>query len=128
MTHHLWHIPRLLRSPNATRWAHWRVAQREARAWHLAVRATCGRRDPPHRGPARVHVHHVRARLLDLGSATAAVKPLLDALRRNGWIEDDRPVLLELEVTQGQAPKREAHRRGVVVELDLAPAGRGGAA
>jgi len=103
-------IPRLLRSPNATYWRHWRIKQREAKLWRALLlaalvdagpagapivrEALSGRRvGPP--GPRRVRIERWCARpqqfIRDRDNLAFCGKHLVDALVGIGLLVDDDP-------------------------------------
>lgn len=93
-------IPRRLESPNQSRGAHWRVRHRIAQEWEQeiaieAVRRGAGlwiTRQPP-AGKMRVeverHLPSLRNAIRDDDNLRFAVKPLLDALKRQYLIRGD---------------------------------------
>ena len=53
---------------------------------------------------AKLTVHRSSLQLLDPDNLVGGVKPVLDALRKLGFIADDTPARLQLEVRQARAP------------------------
>lgn len=99
-------IPRRLESPNQSRGAHWRVRHRITQEWERAIwdievsrpdliadLAIALRRGPKDWMRMRVeierHVPSKRNFIRDDDNLAFAKKPLLDALKRRGWIKDD---------------------------------------
>ncbi len=116
---------RELRSPNKFIGRHWRVKHRESQEWEQAIWATMvvalGARTlgevlwamnavPESK---RVCTHKRRVKITRLSPARrfirdddnlwASAKPVLDALKRQGYIKDDRRKWLELEMAPQQA-------------------------
>lgn len=103
-----WSVPMVPMSPNQILGKHWSKKHNEVLKWRKAIVATC--RHAPKgliTGKALVEIGIYRERLLDPDNAVAACKPILDALKRYGWIIDDNSKLLELKVFQGQVKKEE---------------------
>lgn len=100
-------IPVRLWSPNVTKNWHWAQRSRHTSEVLKATWATLGRCHVPPTGKRRVEVTLVGPRDLDPDNATAAVKPLLDAIRRLGWLVDDSPAHLDLVVTQERGKAHE---------------------
>ena len=111
-------IPRRLESPNKSRGAHWRVRHRisqewEQEVWVAVARQTQARTVPEvaicmnaipalkrnvlHRMRVEVerHVPSRRNFIQDADNLAFCVKPLLDALKRQGWIKNDSRKWLE---------------------------------
>lgn len=93
-------------SPNQTDSWHWAKRRRVAQQTKLAVFAALGRCVPGTKGHRRLALTICGPRALDTDNAYRACKPVVDALRHWGWIEDDTTKLLELEVTQEKCSKR----------------------
>lgn len=93
-------IPVRLWSPNVSNNWHWAQRSRHTGAVLRATWATLGKCHAPPTGKRRVEVTLIGPRDLDPDNATAACKPLLDAIRRLGWLVDDSPAHLELVVSQ----------------------------
>lgn len=111
-------IPRELKSPNKTLWAHWRLKQAERQAWEetllLAVASYGGMDtvagaqflrslsvfvDPRRRERRRVvitrFVPHTRNYVKDDDNLAFCGKPLFDAMKRVGMLSDDKRELLD---------------------------------
>jgi Holliday junction resolvase RusA-like endonuclease len=102
-------IPRATPSLNATRYKHWRVAQREKELWHQEVRVARMQGGyhgvkPPQK--ARVTIERYGPRTLDVDNFIAGLKGLLDALRRENLIRDDTADCLELVPRQFRGSPR----------------------
>lgn len=93
-------IPVRLWSPNVSKNWHWAQRSGHTKRIYTAVIATLGRCHIPADGKRLVEITLIGPRDLDPDNATAACKPLLDAIRRLGWLVDDSPAHLELVVTQ----------------------------
>lgn len=100
-------IPETAPSPNCYVRAHWTTYQKIKKHWALLVLEaiqTSGKPITP-LPRARVRIMRFGAQQLDPDNATAAQKPLIDALKSNGMIEDDSAEHIELHVGQGVRPK-----------------------
>ena len=95
-----WTFPRVPKSANRMLRAHWGVRRRDRWNWRKHVRAVCGKPPEKMRGRVRLDIVVSRRRRQDPDNAYASVKPLLDVLVREGWLEDDSPECLSLEVTE----------------------------
>jgi hypothetical protein len=87
-------------TPNKLRGKHWGVAKKSADEWRHNVGAICGRAKNPCTGRRRLEITVSRPRRLDPDNETAALKPVIDALKRAGWIKNDSPKWLVLVVVQ----------------------------
>lgn len=95
----------------------WGAVGADTKAWNVAIRATCGL--PLHgtvQGKHRVTIHVTRAKKQDPDNAFASVKPILDGLRRNGWLVDDTTEFLELHVEETATRDKALH--GTVIEWE----------
>jgi Holliday junction resolvase RusA-like endonuclease len=82
---------------------HWRDRSKVRDEWcELVMAAACGQPRPP-LGYKRVTVTLYLRRLRDLDNAYGGIKPLVDALRLRGLIEDDAPDCIELVLRQHKA-------------------------
>ena len=113
-----WYLPRIPKSPNEVLGGHWRKLQGERGGWRTLVAAICGKPEEPVTFRVRLRLDCVRQRLLDPDNLVGSVKPVIDALKRQGWLQDDTPALLKLEVAQQKGPKQ---LRGVYVALRDCP-------
>ena len=103
-------LPRILRSPNATLWRHWRIKQRERRQWTALVlaalveggvggplvrRYVAGDRTPANAPRRRVTIERWLARpqqlIRDRDNLAFCGKHLVDALVAVGLLHDDDP-------------------------------------
>lgn len=95
----MFRVPRLLDSPNRWNGAHWKLKHKISQIWQIEIRAQAL---PPSVKPGRRRVEverHVRSRrgfIRDDDNLRFSVKPLLDAMKRLGWIRDDAREWLEL--------------------------------
>lgn len=110
-----WDIPMVPLSPNEILGRHWSKKHGEAKKWRRAIGAVC-KHAPKGAITGRVFVEIgiYRERLLDPDNAVAACKPILDALKRYGWLVDDSEQFLELSVFQRVIQREE---QGVEIVL-----------
>lgn len=92
-------MPLLPKTPNRLKGSWWKYHAERVK-WRNAVAAICKSPPEPVKVPCEVVITTHRARLLDPDNAVAAVKPILDALRRVGWLHDDREEYISLSVAQ----------------------------
>ena len=98
-------VPRRLESPNASRGAHWRVRHRITKEWEdllgwarvtaKVAPAMCIATEKMRVSVER-HVPSGRNFIRDDDNLRFSVKPVLDALKRLGYIKGDSRVWLEL--------------------------------
>ena len=97
-------IPRRLESPNTWNGRHWRVKHRISQAWELEVwrsfhaafaKLPLPTGDRKMRVEVERHVPSARNFIRDDDNLRFAVKPLLDALKRQGYIKNDSRKWLE---------------------------------
>lgn len=91
-------IPRATPSLNATRWCHWRVAQREKQLWHQEIRiarlkAGCFSPNPLARAKVTIERY---GRSLDVDNFVGGLKAVIDSLKHEHLIADDSAAHLEL--------------------------------
>jgi hypothetical protein len=97
-------IHKLPKTHNDRLRSHWRAQRRETKDWALMVRAACGLPQCGQvQGKCKVTITLYRKRLQDPDNAVASVKPVVDALVRNGWLVDDSPEYLDLKVVEMKA-------------------------
>ena len=108
-----WTFQRLPRSANRVLRAHWGARCRERDSWIEYVHSVSGRRPRPVDRKVRLEVTVHRRKLQDPDNANASVKPLLDALKRTGWLRDDSPRWLDLSVTEAVEKDRRRQRTEV---------------
>jgi hypothetical protein len=113
-------IGRIPRSANRQLRAHWGARVRDLESWRQHVRAALGRRPRPPAERVRLEITVHRLKLQDPDNAHASVKPLLDALVREGWLRDDAPAWLELEVTEA-VERLKRRQRTEITWLRLSP-------
>ncbi|MGW8179453.1 MAG: hypothetical protein ACWGQW_11945 [bacterium] len=86
---------------------HYMARDRETKDWRLIVRSVCGLpRLGEVQGKCRVTITLHRKKLQDPDNAVGSVKPVLDALKRNGWLVDDSPEYLELIVREEKSKEQ----------------------
>ncbi len=97
-------LPRVTKSLNIWQRMSWRARQREQRDWDWLVRAeTAALTAQTHwepRGRIAVSIERHGPRRLDTDNLWASVKPLVDALKHCGLIQDDTDTAIDLTVTQ----------------------------
>jgi Holliday junction resolvase RusA-like endonuclease len=97
-------IPRIPESPNDLRRFHWRHRHRHDKLWKDEIRYAVLQsrpRDIPF-ARARVSIERRSVGRLDPDNLVSAMKPVIDALRHAGVIENDTDAHIELVVTQCQ--------------------------
>jgi Holliday junction resolvase RusA-like endonuclease len=100
-------INKLPKTHNDRLRSHWRTQRRETKDWVLMVRAACGLPQfGKVQGRCKVTITLYRKRLQDPDNAVASVKPVLDALVRNGWLVDDSAEYLELHVKEEKSKEQ----------------------
>lgn len=105
-----WTIPRIPRSANKMLRSHWAQRRKDKESWREHVQRACGQRKRRFTGRVRLSILVYRQRLQDPDNAYASVKNLLDALRNEGWLANDSPGLLSLNVTEQVEPRKLKHR------------------
>src|SRR5262245_29594207 len=103
-----WWIERAPKTANAMLRSHWAAQRREVTTWEEELLKAEWLNGPWHSshhdvpGPAKVslEVLVLRRKLQDPDNAVASVKPVLDALKRRGWLFDDAGAWLRLEVEE----------------------------
>jgi hypothetical protein len=123
-----------LRSPNKTLWAHWRAKQNERQKWEKAITAALavernhgdwrfqdGAPKPVPPAPrvrvsATRYVPHRRRFIRDDDNLVFAMKPVLDALKACGLIQDDRRSCCQLETPRQVAGTSPAPWTEIVIE------------
>jgi hypothetical protein len=139
-------LPRLLRSPNATLWRHWRIKHREAKVWRALllqallterivgaaiVRTVLAGHRAPAAGPRRVRIERWCARrqqfIRDRDNLAFCGKHLVDALVGIGLLVDDDPAWAERPIpTQHVSADGRAYTVVVVEPIHpLVPDGTG---
>lgn len=98
---------------------HWSQRKKYQTAIRWQVRANLARLrkegvDPRARGPRRMHLTRIGARLLDEDNLSGGAKPIVDALVREGYLVDDSPEHAELVYSQVTSKDR----RETIVELE----------
>lgn len=97
-------IPRIPPSPNITLRMHWRNRSKLNQLWKdevwasLVTLPTIRQAFPK----ARVRIDRRSRRQLDPDNLVGSMKPVLDALRAQGVIQNDTPDHIELTVTQSK--------------------------
>ena len=105
-----WSIPRIPVAHNKVLRQHWAVRRKDAQDWKMLCRAYCGL---PHFDPLRLDekitlkITVCRVRLQDPDNSVASLKPLIDAIRRLGWLKDDNEDYLRLITAQEKCSKAE---------------------
>ena len=109
-----WTIPRIPKSANKMLRAHWAQRRQDQESWREHVRKSCGRRRRRFEGKVRLSIMVYRRTRQDPDNAYASVKNLLDALVKEGWLEDDSPKLLSLRVGEREEPRKVDKRTEVL--------------
>ncbi len=78
---------------------HWQGKRRDIKSWKLWVLATCGKELIVEKR-VRLKITVYRKRRQDPDNAAGSVKNLVDALNALGWLHNDSPKWLDLEVTE----------------------------
>lgn len=106
LTGRTWVFERLPLTANRLLRAHWTAQRREVKAWSAWVLKECGW-GPLLQTRVRLEIVVYRSRLQDPDNRVASVKPLIDALKRRGWIRDDSEEFLELTVLEWKCRRKE---------------------
>ena len=69
-------------------------------------------------GKAKLHIQVHRSRFQDKDNMYGSVKPIVDAIKKLGWIVDDDPKNLDLKVEEIKA-KRKDQRTEIFLEGEL---------
>ena len=102
--------------------SHWAQRRKDKESWREHVQRACGQRKRRFTGRVRLSILVYRQRLQDPDNAYASVKNLLDALRNEGWLANDSPGLLSLNVTERVEPRKLKHRTVLWWEPEWIPA------
>ncbi len=109
-----WNIPKIPVAHNKVLRQHWAVRRKDAQDWKILCRAYCGL---PHFNPLKLdekitlEITVRRVRLQDPDNSVASLKPLIDAIRRLGWLKDDNEDCLRLITAQEKCRKDEEGTR-----------------
>jgi len=97
----LWTFDRVPLTLNQLLRSHWAARGRDLESWKWHILGEAGNRHKlAKRGRVRLRIVVYRAGLQDPDNAVGSVKPLVDALKRLGWMVDDTLEYLELEVVE----------------------------
>ena len=110
-------IPQIPKTNNASLRSHWGARQRETTRWRRLVRTCCG--TPGYgmvQGRQRVTITVHRGRRQDKDNAYGSVKPIVDGLKRAGWVVDDAPEWIDLRVQE--EVERDRRKRRTVIEVE----------
>ena len=120
-----WSLPRIPVAHNKVLRQHWAVRRKDGQAWRALVRSVCGLQ---HYDPSELdekitlEITVCRVRLQDPDNSVASLKPVIDALRRLGWLKDDNEDYLRLVTAQEKCRKDEECTRILWVRgLDSGP-------
>lgn len=95
-------LPLKIKSQNASFYkknGFW-VARADKKRWLNALAIIAKRALHPAAGKRKVTIVSYRKRLLDYGNLVGGAKPILDALKKLGWIVDDSPAWVIEEYKQ----------------------------
>ncbi len=101
-------------SLNRYRNFHWAQKKAEVDRWQQLILMATGRYGPFHKNiiPRKTHmkIQVLRKRVQDLDNAWGSLKPMLDAMKRNGWIVDDRRSWLDIVAFEETSSRIEGTR------------------
>ena len=96
-----WTFDRVPLTLNQLLRTHWAARGRDLESWKYHILAVAGNRHKlAKRGRVRLKIVVYRGKLQDPDNAVGSVKPLVDALKRLGWLVDDTLEYLDLEVVE----------------------------
>jgi Holliday junction resolvase RusA-like endonuclease len=90
--------------------AHWGQKRKDKESWREHVRKSCGERKRRFLGKVKLSILVYRRTRQDPDNAYASVKHLLDALVKEGWLQDDSPEFLSLRVLEREEPRKVEQR------------------
>ena len=88
-------IPRQTRTGNDYK-GHWIVCYNDRLVWEQELMTTASKEKEPFN---RVHIVAFRGLQLDKDNFWSGLKPLIDAMKHRGLIEDDRPSVCHITAT-----------------------------
>ena len=94
-----WTFPRVPVTLNRFVRLHWAARHRDLKSWKTWVLATCGKELIVEKR-VKLKIAVYRKRRQDHDNARDSVKNLVDALSALGWLHNDSPKWLDLEVTE----------------------------
>lgn len=111
-------VPKLV---NAQR-SHWAEKYRAHKEWITVIaRAFIGKTPPEPLEKASVTIYRCSFKQPDTDNNYGAMKPVLDALIRNGILKGDSPKHIDLYVGWKPAPRAQAHLEIIIYEAELGP-------
>ena len=98
------------------RW-HWMKRHRYNEGWFVEFLGAAGRPSFIPTGRAKMNIKVYRSRFQDKDNMYGSVKPLVDAVKKLGWLVDDDPAHLDLKVEEIKS-KRVEQRTEVFLEVE----------
>ena len=100
--------------------SHWAVRKKEVTTWRLLLRS---QHQAPElvEGKVKLVIKVFRSRRQDPDNAVGSMKPLIDAINREGWLVDDDLAHLELHVREFKSKRVDEHTEiewGLLKETD----------
>lgn len=110
-----WVFSRMPATLNQTlRW-HWMKRHRYNEGWFVEFLGAAGRPSFTPQGRVKMKIEVHRSRFQDKDNMYGSVKPLVDAVKKLGWMVDDDPAHLDLKVEEIKS-KRVDQRTEIFLE------------
>ena len=88
------------------RW-HWMKRHRYNEGWFVRLLGAAGRPSFKPKGKAKLRITVYRSRFQDKDNMYGSAKPLIDAVKKLGWIVDDDPKHLDLKVEEIKSKRKD---------------------
>lgn len=99
------------------RW-HWAKRHKYNEGWFVRFIAEAGRPSFKVKGQAKLRITVYRSRSQDKDNMYGSVKPIVDAIKKLGWIKDDDPKHLDLKVQEVKS-KRVDQRTEISLSVEV---------